>query len=283
LMSSDVNRFKENIVYLHHIWFQYKIFGHSNTTMLDTHVTIDTLPSRECLHAHPTDMSLALRTGDVVTPLRSFDRDFATWAVLHVVCVNPFLEAVIVITVPVKTFETVVVLDMTLWTDPKQARRTLDNGSLWRKSIDLETIRSWAVMKLLGSCMDVSEKRRLHNVVEFTDGQDLPRDGEGNAFAASGTVTQTCQREKSVFGRCIEVIDQARSAIDVTALERHRNIDFTKTDGAGSHVSKMPTILLVLDLLYRSPDDLNGFLCTTDNDFLLPHVDPDGIFSKCPP
>ena len=59
-------------------------------------------------------MRLTLRARHVVAPFYTFDRDFATWTVLDIVVLHPFLEQAVP---TLRTCKTIVCFDMAVWAD----------------------------------------------------------------------------------------------------------------------------------------------------------------------
>jgi hypothetical protein len=83
------------------------------------HVTVNSFAPRESLQANPAYMGLTSDAGHMIAPFSSLDGNFATRAIFYVVILHPFLEE-LVSTVTVWAFKTLMVLNVTVQTDPQQ-------------------------------------------------------------------------------------------------------------------------------------------------------------------
>lgn len=91
-----------------------------NSAVRRTHMLIDTLAPWESFRTHPADMCLTPGARNMITPLRTFNGDFASRAILHIVLFRPLLESDIFV-IAVWTVRPIMLLDMTCRTNPYQA------------------------------------------------------------------------------------------------------------------------------------------------------------------
>jgi hypothetical protein len=124
-------------------------------SMLVPHVFVDPLALRESPQTHPTDMCLTLGASHVIAPLAPLDGNLAAWTIFDAMFLRPFIEEVFPVTL---AFSSIVTLDMALGADTDQARRALQNSISRRRAIDLRTIRSRAVVKLIWTSTDINQE-----------------------------------------------------------------------------------------------------------------------------
>lgn len=84
--------------------------------MLSAHVAIYSIASRKCSHTNPADVGLTPDASDVVAALCTLYGYLAAWAILHIMTVGPFLEQSVT-AIAIRARESLVVLDMAIWTN----------------------------------------------------------------------------------------------------------------------------------------------------------------------
>src|ERR1700742_4068250 len=129
--------------------------------MCSPHVIIDTRPTRERLHAHPTYMCLAHCACHMIAPLDSLDKNLAARTGFNVMISHPFLEEV-VSAIFISTFESVVSFNMTIRANTQQTRRALENCVRRSRAIHLSTVRSRTVVKFIWMSVNVGREGGLH-------------------------------------------------------------------------------------------------------------------------
>jgi len=187
--------------------------------MLDTHVVVDAVTSRERRQTLPTNMRLAARARHVVASLAALDGCLATWTTLDVIVRRPLFEELVFRDVALLARHAVVVLYAARWTDADEARGALQDCVWRRRAIHLRAVWRGTVVELVWSTVSVHPESGLDDCAEIGRGQESPRQAKRNALSAGGIIPEAPQREHLVLYRRGEVAGETCTTPLVTACE----------------------------------------------------------------
>lgn len=159
-----------------------------------SHMIVDSMAIGKSLETFPTDVCLAASAFHMVTTFRSLNRDFTSRAVLYIVFLHPCLKPVVA-AVRIRADEAIMRFNMAARAYSKQARGTLKDSPPARCTIDLGAIGGRAMMKFVGSGLDIREKCGVYNGIEVMPKEELLCNPQWDALSTFGVVSETTERE----------------------------------------------------------------------------------------